>query len=105
MATAPSAVTAIWAVVMRHPQPTQPPLARPGPDRGLDAHGVERAPHERQRDDEECAREHEAQGGAALRRKRHGATVSLVLAGGRLDGEGIHLNCRDVVCLRSVLRW
>src|SRR5206468_525479 len=68
MATAPSAVTAIWVEVMRPPLPLADPSLR---GRRLDAHGVEGAPHERQRDHEERAGEHQAQRGAALGGQRN----------------------------------
>src|SRR5688572_27102219 len=66
MATAPSAVTAIWMGVMNSS------LADRLFDGVLDAHRVERPPHEHQRDHEERARQHEAQRGAALRGERDG---------------------------------
>src|SRR5256885_4454339 len=72
MATAPSAVTVSWVDV------TYPSLAHlhargsaSGRSGGFDPHGVERAPHERQRNDEERPGEHETQRGAALGRERH----------------------------------
>src|SRR3989449_6752034 len=72
MATAPSAVTAIWVDV------TWPSLAHlhargsaSGLCGGFDAHGVEGAPHECQCDNQERAGEHETQRGPALRRERH----------------------------------
>src|SRR5712675_2368766 len=72
MATAPSAVTTIWVDV------TRPSLAclcargsAPGRPGRFDPHGVERAPHERQRDEKECAGKHETQRSAPLRRERN----------------------------------
>src|SRR3989442_3267674 len=66
MATAPSAVTAIWVDVttssLAHLRARGSASSLWG---GFDPHGVERAPHERQRDDEERPREHQAQGGPA----------------------------------------
>src|SRR2546426_5150097 len=59
MATAPSVVTTTWVDV------TTSSLARLGPDHVLDPHRVERAPDERQRDDEERPCEHQAQRGTA----------------------------------------
>src|SRR6266516_710640 len=72
MATAPSAVTMIWVDVstssLAHLRARGSASSRGG---GFDPHGVERAPHEGQRDDEERPREHQAQRRAALGGQRH----------------------------------
>src|SRR5260221_14333271 len=65
MATAPSAVTAIWADV------TRPSLPHRRLHGGVDPHGVERGPDEYQRDDQEGPGEHETQRRAAFRRGGH----------------------------------